>query len=274
MVTHQCCQPLTDSLSSLPHCLPRLHTELAPYCSSSCQPQLVEVIADKNVNVRLRLADRTFRDLALPVNIPQALALLLAARQQWALQGLPVEQRPGLTELQQLQKQQESGQLGSSSGSSNSSGSLGDMQEAAGAAAATKCSYKGILGLFSYGKQQQDRPGSAVQQDLGDVGPAACSVSSSSAAASGFTSHAVNSMFGSDNRMGVPGTLHRISAMPDKAGSIYGLTYRVGRHVPGVALLLADVLSSMKASLGSDRPQSLLLLGQPGGQLTVAREGR
>jgi hypothetical protein len=33
-----------------------------------------------------------------------------------------------------------------------------------------------------------------------------------------------------------------------------------------VALLLADVLSSMKASLGSDRPQSLLLLGRPGTQ--------
>lgn len=40
------------------------------------------------------------------------------------------------------------------------------------------------------------------------------------------------------------------------------------RHVPGVALLLADLLSSMKASLdpeaGAGRPQSLLLLGRPG----------
>lgn len=40
-------------------------------------------------------------------------------------------------------------------------------------------------------------------------------------------------MFSDVNRLGVPGSLHRISAMKDRQGVVYGLTYRVGRHVLG-----------------------------------------
>ena len=40
-------------------------------------------------------------------------------------------------------------------------------------------------------------------------------------------------LFFGDNRAGVPGTLHRISALRDREGVVAGLTYRVGRHVPG-----------------------------------------
>lgn len=40
-------------------------------------------------------------------------------------------------------------------------------------------------------------------------------------------------LFYSDNRAGIPGTLHRISAMRDRGDCVLGLTYRVGRHVPG-----------------------------------------
>ena len=39
--------------------------------------------------------------------------------------------------------------------------------------------------------------------------------------------------FHADNRMGLTGTLHRISAIKDRDGSVIGLTYRIGRHVPG-----------------------------------------
>jgi hypothetical protein len=59
-------------------------------------------------------------------------------------------------------------------------------------------------------------------------------------------------LFGSDNRAGVPGTLHRISAIRGRRGDVLGLTYRVGRHLPGVGLLLADVLGSMKRSIRGD----------------------
>jgi hypothetical protein len=60
-------------------------------------------------------------------------------------------------------------------------------------------------------------------------------------------------MFRSDERLGVPSTLHRIAAMRNLNKEVIGLTYRIGRHVPGVGMLLGDLLSAMKASLQSNR---------------------
>jgi len=40
-------------------------------------------------------------------------------------------------------------------------------------------------------------------------------------------------LFRADNRMGVAGTLHRISAIRDRTHAVVGLTYRVGRAMPG-----------------------------------------
>ncbi len=59
--------------------------------------------------------------------------------------------------------------------------------------------------------------------------------------------------FTSDNRMGVPGELHRISAMRNREGQIIGLTYRIGRHMPGVARLVLDELAGEASSLLSIR---------------------
>lgn len=49
--------------------------------------------------------------------------------------------------------------------------------------------------------------------------------------------------FGGDNRAGIPGTLHRISALRSRKGSVVGLTCRVGRAVTGRASLIDDLLA-------------------------------
>jgi hypothetical protein len=61
---------------------------------------------------------------------------------------------------------------------------------------------------------------------------------------------AVLRLFGSTTGcLGVPGTCYRVCAVPDAAGGIAGMTYCLEQYTPGAADSLADVLSSMKASL-------------------------
>lgn len=70
--------------------------------------------------------------------------------------------------------------------------------------------------------------------------------------------------FGADNRAGIERTLHRISAIRNRKGTVIGLTCRVGRAVYGVIDIIQDIITS-----GS----SLLLLGRPGvGKTTLLRE--
>jgi stage III sporulation protein SpoIIIAA len=70
--------------------------------------------------------------------------------------------------------------------------------------------------------------------------------------------------FGEDNRAGIPRTLHRISAIRNRAGKVIGLTCRVGRAVFGTIVILRDLIESGK---------SVLLLGKPGvGKTTMLRE--
>jgi stage III sporulation protein SpoIIIAA len=71
-------------------------------------------------------------------------------------------------------------------------------------------------------------------------------------------------MFGEDNRAGIPRTLHRISAIRNRAGNVIGLTCRVGRAVFGTIVIIRDLIESGK---------SVLLLGRPGvGKTTMLRE--
>src|ERR687888_462753 len=70
--------------------------------------------------------------------------------------------------------------------------------------------------------------------------------------------------FGGDNRAGIERTLHRISALRNRAGKVVGLTLRVGRAVYGTMEIIRDVVESGR---------SILLLGRPGvGKTTMLRE--
>ncbi len=71
-------------------------------------------------------------------------------------------------------------------------------------------------------------------------------------------------VFGEDNRAGIPRTLHRISAIRNRNGTIIGLTCRIGRAIFGTVALIQDIIESGK---------SALLLGKPGtGKTTLLRE--
>jgi stage III sporulation protein SpoIIIAA len=70
--------------------------------------------------------------------------------------------------------------------------------------------------------------------------------------------------FGDDNRAGLERTLHRISAIRNRHGTIIGLTCRVGRAVSGTVALIRDVI---------EEGRSMLILGRPGvGKTTMLRE--
>ncbi|MBI5953409.1 MAG: AAA family ATPase [Chloroflexi bacterium] len=70
--------------------------------------------------------------------------------------------------------------------------------------------------------------------------------------------------FDADNRAGMERTLHRISAIRNRLGTVVGLTCRVGRAVYGTVDIIQDIIESGK---------SVLILGRPGvGKTTLLRE--
>ena len=70
--------------------------------------------------------------------------------------------------------------------------------------------------------------------------------------------------FTSDNRSGIEGTLHRISAIRNRQGRVIGLTCRIGRVVTGTIACIKDFVMQGK---------SILFLGRPGvGKTTKLRE--
>ena len=70
--------------------------------------------------------------------------------------------------------------------------------------------------------------------------------------------------FSGDNRAGIEKTLHRVSSLRNRQGSVIGLTCRIGRAVFGTVSIIRDLL---------EKGKSILILGKPGvGKTTAIRE--
>jgi len=65
--------------------------------------------------------------------------------------------------------------------------------------------------------------------------------------------------FGGDNRAGIEGTLHRISAIRSRKGMVVGLTCRVGRAVTGHVDMVRDLLNYKESILFLGRYLPLFL---------------
>ena len=74
-------------------------------------------------------------------------------------------------------------------------------------------------------------------------------------------------VFAATGRMGIEGTLHRVSALNDFDGTISGLTWRIGREVSFHEVLTDDLKGYL--ALGN----SVLFFGRPGAGKTTALRG-
>lgn len=66
--------------------------------------------------------------------------------------------------------------------------------------------------------------------------------------------------FGEDNRAGIEGTLHRISAIRSRNGGVVGLTCRIGRAVSGQIDMVYDLLQYGKSILFVGRYNNCIML--------------
>ena len=93
--------------------------------------------------------------------------------------------------------------------------------------------------------------------------------------------------FDADNRSGIDQTLHRISAIRNRAGKVVGLTCRAGRVIEGSAAMIEDFVRQVREHVGPDQniseePRSICALlmvhrqvqGSPDSAIASVSQGR
>ena len=279
---------LASNIMSCHVLLCRLRAALLPYTVPGPNGRrLVEVTLDEGRPAMLYFSDKSRLQLPrdLEVSVTEALAHLIAAKQaaqpQRASSSSAVGQlHDGVSEL--LMSRGFSGGGSQDQRDSSSSAGGGSCSPSNGLVTSgvpgSSTSAWGFLRFFGRAAANQEAEiaeaaGKEQQQQLEGLVQGLSAEHIAIAAAEVRGRAAGTPLFGSDNRMGLPNSLDRISAIRDRAGGICGLTYRVGRHIEGKAQLIGDVLGHMKRSLEHGRPQSLLLLGRPGvGKTTLLRD--
>ena len=185
-----------------------LQQYLEPYLLADSEPALQEVVLDQGRPVELRLSRGRPVQLPVACSVAEALQCLAAAKARADEEGSEEEWDEQAAVVQQP--------LASSGNAAASGSSL--LQ--------TQLSEASSISLLL-----PTDPGSRSASLLAAAAPASA-----------------GTLFSSDNRLALPGSLHRISAMRDPSGQVYGLTYRIGRHVPGAAAGIKDVLWQMAAN--------------------------
>jgi hypothetical protein len=204
-----------DAVLSMAALLPgNLQQYLEPYLLADSEPALQEVVLDQGRPVELRLSRGRPVQLPVACSVAEALQCLAVAKERLLAAGDvgigSSADRPGV--------------LASQQSSSTAAGDAADVV------------------LYLMGCTPPEAPFLAAGS-----GPLSNSRPTSSSMLTQVPDIHGACLFNTDNRMALPGQLHRISAMRDASG-VYGLTYRIGRHVPGAAAGIKDVLWQMAAN--------------------------
>jgi hypothetical protein len=222
----------------------RLHEELLGYVTRGPdEPAVTHILIHTRQPVTLRFTNKTAVALKSSVSLHDTLTHFAAVQQAWAAQQQADAE--GCRDPTAARDQQQ--ECSSRSSSSTDFGVDGIEFE-------PKAQGKGILTADTLANSGLNAADKGTKSSAGinkaDVTAAAAAAVLAANASSTALRAAALQLFGSSTGcLGIPGTCHRVCAVPAAAGGIAGVTYCLEQYTPGAADSLADVLSSMKASL-------------------------